>query len=169
MQLFRHYLVTALAPVIILVFVACDAQVRNQLEIRTNGFINDNCFQALIVIDPDESARGLVARRESASQKARKADLRDMALECLTNYSIDSQQKTGTLDRNRKDIDMAGYRSRLTDRLRGFTRGGKTLFSYYNDSNGIVIGYTMYNIGFKKKLEEILKTPETATPANSKP
>lgn len=148
---------------------ACDAQMRNQLDIRTNGFLNDNCFQALIVIEPDESARGLVARRESASHKAKKADLKEMALESLTNYSIDSLKKTGSIDRTRRDFDMAGYRARLMDRLRSLTRGGKTAFSFYNDSNGIVIGYSIYNIGFRKKLDDILKAPDAINQESSKP
>ena len=97
MQSFRMYCLKALAPILLMALTACDAQMRNQLDIRTNGFLNDNCFQALIVIEPDESARGLVARRESASHKAKKADLKEMALESLTNYSIDSLKKTGIL------------------------------------------------------------------------
>jgi hypothetical protein len=169
MQSYRTYLLTVLVPILLLTLPSCDAQLRNQLDIRTNGFTNDNCFQALIVIEPDESARGLVARRESASQKAKKADLREMALECLINYSIDSQQKSGILDRNRKNFDMAAHRARLMDRLRGLARGGKTAFSYYNDSNGIVIGYTIYNIGLRKKLEDILKTPDSVNQESSKP
>ncbi len=169
MQLFRIYLVRVLAPILLLALPACDAQVRNQLDIRTNGFINDNSFQALIVFEPDDSARGLVARRENAAQKSKKADLREMALECLANYSIDSQQKSGILEKNRKDFDMAGHRAALTARLRGFARGGKTVFTYYNDSNGIVIGYTMFNVGFRKRLEEILKTPDPINQETPKP
>ena len=169
MQSYRTYVLAALVPILLLASPSCDAQVRNQLDIRTNGFINDNSFQALIVFDPDDSARGLVARRENASQKAKKADLREMALECLVNYSIDSQQKSGIIDRNRKDFDMAAHRARLMDRLRGLSRGGKTVFSYYNDSNGIVVGYKMYTIGFRKKLEEILKATDATIQEGSKP
>jgi hypothetical protein len=149
-------LVLALAPAL----ASCDAQVRGQFDIRTNGFINDNCFQSLVVFEPDESARGLVARREDSAQKAKKADIREMALECLVNFSIEFQQKNGVIDKNKKDFNLGGHRARLADRLRGLTRGGRTQFSYYNDSNALVVGYTIYNIGFKKKLEEMLKTPD---------
>lgn len=159
----------ALAVILMLALPSCDLQVKNQLDIKTNGFLSDNCFQALVVFEPDESARGLVARRENSSQKARKADMRDMALESLVNYSIDIRQKNGMLDKNKKDFDLAGYRTRLTDRLRGLTRGGKTVFSYYNDSNALVVGYTMYNIGFRQKLEDILKTPEVIKQESSNP
>ena len=145
---------------LILALPSCDAQLKGQLDIRTNGFTSDGCFQALVVFEPDESARGLVARRDNSAQKAKNADIREMALESLVNYSIDFQQKNGIIDKNKKDFDLAGHRARLADRLRGLTRGGRTLFSYYNDSNALVVGYTVSAIGLRKKIEDILKTPD---------
>jgi hypothetical protein len=160
MRSFRVFLLFLPFLALALALPSCDAQVRGQLDIRTNGFINDNCFQSLVVFEPDENARGLVARREDSAQKAKKADIREMALESLVNFAVDFQQKNGVIDKNKKDFNLAAHRSRLADRLRGLTRGGRTLFSYYNDSNALVVGYSIYNIGFRKKLEEMLKTPE---------
>jgi hypothetical protein len=169
MQSSRIYQYAKLAVILMIALPSCDAQVKNQLDIKTSGFLSDNCFQALVVFEPDESARGLVARRENSSLKAKNADMREMALNILVNYSFDFQQKNGIIDKNKKDFDLAGHRARLMDRLRGLTRGGKTVFSYYNDSNALVVGYTIYNIGFRQRLEDILKTPGVIKQESSNP
>ncbi len=151
----------------------CTPQLRDAIDITTNGFVSDSHFQALIEIVPDEASRGLVARRESAYLRAKSARLNDMAFESLVNYCIDSQLKTGILEKNRKDFDLAAHRTALADKLKGTVRHGKIAFVYYNEKNAMIIGYRVFAIGFRKKVDAIITAPAAggqeslATPARS--
>lgn len=150
-----------MVPVILVAvsLTSCAPQLRDALEITTNGCISDNYYQAILVIDPDENARGLVARRESAYLKAKSAHLSDMTLENLVNYCIDSRLKAGIIEKNYKDVDQASHRAALADKLKGMSRHGKIAFVYYNEKSAMIIGYRVFTIGFRKKLDAIIAAP----------
>lgn len=142
-----------------LCIASCAPQLRDGMDITSSGFVDDNHYQAILVIDPDDAARGLVAKRESAYLKAKGAQLNDLALESLVNYCIDSQLQAGLIDRSRKDFDLSAHRSALTDSLKGMARHGKIAFVYYNEKNAMIIGYRVYSLGFRKRLDAIIAAP----------
>jgi hypothetical protein len=152
---------------------SCTAGLKNSMEIKTNGFITDNCYQALLELEPDDSARGLVARRESSYLKAKKTELSELALQNLANYCIDSQSKAGLIDKSKKEFDQNGHRTVLINRLKGLAGGGQIAFVFYNEKNNMIIGYRIFKIGFKKKLDALInaqtaeKRENTSPPARS--
>jgi hypothetical protein len=148
---------------------SCDSNLKNSLEIRTNGFINENCYQAILQLEPEESAIGLVARRESAYLKAKNSLLYDLAIENLANYCYDSQLKAGAIDKNIKAAEQAARRNTLIDKIKGVAGTGKIAFVYYNEKNFMVIGYRMYKIGFKKKLDGIINPQASLKSENTVP
>lgn len=140
---------------------SCAQQIRDTREISVNGFINDNLYQAILEIEPDQKARGLVARRESAYLKGKSADLDDLTLENLINYCIDSRITSGIIGKNRKDPDRSALRQALADRLKKMARGGKIAFVYYNEKDAMIVGYRLFSVGFRKKLDAIIAAPDT--------
>jgi hypothetical protein len=155
---FEH-VVAFLAVMLSCLCFSCAPNLKTSLEIRTNGFINENCYQAILKLEPEESAMGLVAKRESAFLKAKNSLLYDLAIENLANYCYDSQLKTGTVDKNKKTAEQAAYKNALIDKIKGLANTGKISFIYYNEKNCMMIGYRMDKIGFKKKLEGIINPP----------
>ena len=147
----------------------CNSNLKNSLEIRTNGFINENCYQAILQLEPEESAMGLVAKRESAYLKAKNSLLYDLAIVNLANYCYDSQLKAGAIDKNLKAAEQAAHRNALIDKIKGVAGTGKIAFVYYNEKNSMVIGYRMYKIGFKKKLDGIINPQASLKSENTLP
>jgi hypothetical protein len=160
---FKH-IVPLCAVILSYLCLSCDSHLKTSLEIRTNGFINDNCYQAILQIEPEESAMGLVAKRESAFIKAKTSLLYDLAVQNLATYCYDTQLKAGVINKNIKPAEQAAYRVALIDKIKGITGSGKIAFVYYNENNCMIIGYRMYKIGFKKKLDDII-TPKSENPA----
>jgi hypothetical protein len=157
-QTLKYYLLFTLLA-ISLPCASCAPQLKNPIEIKTNGFINDNNYQAILEIESDDSSRGLVARRESAYLKAKSAQLDDLALESLVNYCIDSQLKAGIIEKNKSTPDINAHKAVLKSKLKGLAGGGKIAFVYYNEKNAMVIGYRIFSIGFKKKLDAVIASP----------
>ena len=148
---------------------SCDSNLKTPLDIRTNGFINENCYQAILHVEPDEGALGLVAERESAFLKAKNALLYELAVANLAAYCLDSQLKTGTLDKNKKGAELLAYKNALGDKIKGLADTGKIAFVYYNEKNNMIIGYRMYKIGLKKKLDDIINPPALPRSGNPTP
>jgi hypothetical protein len=139
---------------------SCTGSLKDSLEIKTNGFITSNCYQAILEIEPEDSARGLVSKRESSYIKAKKTVLKNMALENLANFCIESRLKTGLIDKNRKDTDLPGMKKALIPQLDGMAGGGQIAFVYYNERNSMIIGYRLFKFGFKRKLDSIINPVE---------
>ncbi len=156
MKHFRKQGICLFLTIIPFALLSCGLNVKNSHEIKTNGFVSDNCYQALLEIEPDEGSRGLVARRESAYLKARNVDVKDMAIHNLANYCIDSQVKTALKDKNRKDAYPAEAKADLVKKLKSFVIGGSISFVYYNEKGSMIIGYRFFKVGFRKKLTDIL-------------
>ena len=138
----------------------CALQPKNGLEIRANGFLHDNYYQAILEIEPDDGAKGLVAKRDSAYFKAKNARLGDMAAENIAQFCIDRGIQEGIIDRTKKDMNVAELKNNLINRVKPLSRGGRIAFTYYNDKNILVIGYRIFNVGFKKKIDDIVKSLE---------
>jgi hypothetical protein len=148
---------------------SCALNLKNSLEIRTNGFITENCYQAILEIEPDDSAMGLVAKRESAFLRAKNAQLSDLAMENLANYCFNSQLKAGIIEKNKKAADHAVYKKALLNKIKGFAGAGKITFVYYDEKNYMIIGYRMFKMGFKKKLDDIINPPANLKSENPVP
>lgn len=161
-----EHVVPVLALILSCLCSSCDSNLNNPVEINTNGFISENCFQALLKIEPDENALGLVAKRESAFLKAKNSLLYDLAVENLARYCYDGQLKAGTIDKNAKAAEQALSRNALIDKIKRFVGSGNIAFVYYDEKNCMIIGYRMYKIGLKKKLNEIIN-PKSENPETS--
>lgn len=154
-----EHLVPLLIVILSYLCTSCAPNVKNSPEISTNGFINENCYQAILQVEPDASAMGLVAKRESAFLKAKNALLYDLAVENLANYCFDSRLKAGVIEKNKKAAEQAAYKNALAEKIKGLSGAGKIVFVYYNEKNCMVIGYRMFKIGFRKKLDGIINPP----------
>ncbi|MBP7738221.1 MAG: hypothetical protein KA369_19755 [Spirochaetes bacterium] len=139
--------------------LSCGLSVKESHEIKTNGFITDNCYQAILEIEPEEGSKGLVARRESAYLKAKNVNVKDLAVQNLVNYCVDSQTKTSVKDKNKNSAYPSEYKSGLAKKLKGFVIGGNISFVYYNEKGSMIIGYRIFRLGFRKKLGEVIATP----------
>lgn len=151
-------------PLILLLALAawfgagCSPQTRDSHELRTSGFIQDNYYQAILEIDADEAAKGLVAKRDSAYLNAKKVNLDDLAADNISQYCVERGIQDGSIIRNKKETNVVQIKSSLLGRVKPLARGGRIIFTYYNEKNSLVIGYRIYNTGFKKKIEDIIKS-----------
>jgi hypothetical protein len=143
--------------------------VKNSVEIRTNGFITENCYQAILEVEPDDSAMGLVAKRESAFLRAKNAELTNMAIQNLANYCFESQLKAGIIEKSKKAADQTVYKKTLINKIKLFAGAGKIAFVYYDEKNYMIIGYRMFKIGFRKKLDDIINPPANLKSENPIP
>ncbi|OHD64822.1 MAG: hypothetical protein A2176_10930 [Spirochaetes bacterium RBG_13_51_14] len=148
---------------------SCATAIRGTMEIKTNGFLTPNIYQAILEIEPDDSANGLVEKRESAYLKGKESVLNKMALENLVAYCIDSRLKAGMLDSVKMHVDHERHKADLMNALKGFTRGGNIAFIYYSEKNSMIIGYRMFSIGFRNKLNAIINTPVESRQENPVP
>ncbi|MBN2160519.1 MAG: hypothetical protein JW807_14080 [Spirochaetes bacterium] len=148
---YRH-IMTAALPFALALF-ACASGVKNSLEIRTNGFISDNCYQAILEIEPDEDAMGLVEGRESSYVKGKNADLRDLTAKNLAQYCLEARSAAGQGPRGSLTQEEISVLESKTEKLAG---GGRIAFVYYNEKHSMIIGYRIFKTGLKKKLEAII-------------
>src|SRR5208337_4860221 len=102
----------------------CSMQTKKTLEIDTNGFLNDNCYQAILVFDPDDGAYGLVARRDSAYLKAKKADLNGLTLEKMIYSSWANKLKYNVGDKYKGNKILEGLTNNALVELRGNIEDG---------------------------------------------
>ena len=129
----------------------CGRHLKEAPGIGTSGFLSDHCFQALLVIDPDQGAQGLVARRESASAGAGdRPALHRMALSRLADHAVKEAVRSGALN-GKAAADRALYREGILMRISGFTGRGRTVFTYYNENHSLVVGYRLCATGLKKQ------------------
>ena len=145
--------------ILTLAFASCGLNLKDSTDIKTNGFLSDSCYQALLEIEPEDGSRGLVARRESAYLKAKNVNVKELAIQNLANYCIDSQAKSGAKDRGKKDAVQAEAKNEIVKKIRGFVIGGSTSFVYYNEKGSMIIGYRISRPGFRKKLVSIINPP----------
>ncbi len=139
--------------------LSCGLSVKESHEIKTNGFITDNCYQALLEVEPEDGSKGLVARRESAYLKAKNVNVKDLAVQNLVNYCVDSRTKSGLKEKNKNSAYPPEYKDDLAKKLKGFVVGGNISFVYYNEKGSMIIGYRIFKLGFRKKLSEIMSPP----------
>ncbi len=159
MKQIRKHEILLFLTIILLAFPSCGLNVRDSYEIKTNGFITDNCYQAILEIEPEDGSRGLVSKRESAYLKAKNVNVKEMAIQNLADYCVDSQGKTIIKDKNRKDAQQAENKIELVKRLKAYLIGGSIAFVYYNEKGSMIIGYRFSKPGFRKKLATIINPP----------
>ena len=139
---------------------ACSVQTKNILEINTNGFLNDNCYQAILVFDPDDSANGLVAKRDSAYLKAKRADLINLTLEKLTYTCLVNKLQIRVTDKYKRDMLIDTLKNSAMIQLKSFVEGGSIVFVYYNEKNSILIGYQLSKPGLKERVDMLINSLE---------
>ncbi len=137
---------------------SCSFQRKGGFNIKTSGFISADCYQAILKIEPDENAPGLVAKRESAYLKSKTADFRKMAVESLADYCLKRWLHTKGLGQGNTRIEA--HRARLTGELNGIVGKGSIAFVYYDEKNSLVIGYRITRNGFKKQIDALIGAME---------
>ena len=143
-------------PILIASFIsACSVQKKSTPDININGYLNDNCYQAIFVFDPDESAGGLVAKRESSYLKAKRADLMHLTLEKLTSASLASSLAHIT-DTYAREMLFDKMKGNAVNKLKSFVESGTVAFVYYNEKNSIIIGYQLSKPGLKERVDMLI-------------
>jgi hypothetical protein len=135
---------------------ACSVQTKKTVEIDTNGFLSDECYQAILIFEPDDGAFGLVARRDSAYLKAKKADLTGITIEKMLHFTLTNQPRFISADKYKMDKIFAEMTSYAVPELKGFIKNGSIAFVYYNEKNSIIIGYQITKPGLKQKLNSLI-------------
>jgi hypothetical protein len=132
---------------------SCSFQRKSSLNIKTSGFISDDCYQAILKIEPDENERGIVAMRESAYLKSKTADFKKMAVQNLAEYCL---EKWHAKSPGQSHPRIKGFRTHLLDALNGIVGKGSIAFAYYDEKNSLVIGYRISRTGFKKQIVALI-------------
>lgn len=168
MKHIRMHVIPSILAIITLACTSCGPYLKDSREIKTNGFITDNCYQALLEIEPDDSARGLVARRESAYLKAKNVDVKDMALLNLAAY-CENQLRGESGNKFKKDAGNPEIRNEFHKKLKSYIMTGSISFVYYNERGSMIIGYRLFKVGFRKKVAEIIHPPVDQNAAPTTP
>jgi hypothetical protein len=130
-----------------------------RIDTTVNGFLNPNCYQALVEIKPDKNSNGLVGQRESAYLKTKKSDIDNCVLDNLISYCV-----THRLDKFHisKEINprgvTQGYRLYLTKSLMSLARKNKIFFTYYNEHNSVILGCRIHANNLKKRMSTIMSS-----------
>jgi hypothetical protein len=145
---------------VIVMTVGCGPSLKNTPDISAKGFLTDHCYRAIIVVQADPEARGLVAMRENSSEKAGdRSLLYRLALENLAQYAMETGIQDGSINRRAPDFDAAHYRERLIEVLGRTMARGRIVYTYYDENHSVVVGYEFRGAGLKNKVAAITSTP----------
>jgi hypothetical protein len=147
-----HLISTILLSLALCINSACTVPKKEAPDIKTNGFVNDNCYQAILVFEPDPGAAGLVAKRESAYLKAKKADLKDLTLEHMASYCIDHKLQSQMNDKSQRETVFYSLKNDVLNKLKPLAGDGSISFVYYNEKNILFIGFHILKQGLKQKV-----------------
>jgi hypothetical protein len=121
------------------------------LDFSTNGFLDEGNFQITASAQPDTSAKGLVAQRESAAIRAR-AGLQDSAVRALVEYRMIAF----TAD-HKADADLAALsaeaRANISVDFRKYLASGAIAEEYYEKDNSASVVYRISKSGLKGEID----------------
>lgn len=140
----------------ILLHAGCISQTRPNLDIRKSGFLDNDCYQAVIEIEANEGTQGLTERRDNAFLKAKTIDARERIVESLANYCIESKLAQFNVAGQRKNLDLARLKADLAPPLRKIIRWEKMVFFYYNEKMSAVLGYQFSKKNLKDSVNAII-------------
>ena len=153
----KRRFVGALAITALLAGAACATlappDINQAKDFTTTGFLDESTLQVIITAEADKSARGLVARRDSARNNAEKrfdelvtggiADLRiSLCMKDVKTSSTTAQQ-------------APALKKSIMDASRQFLQQGKRVAEYYRDDESMVIVYRISRSGIKGDFNSI--------------
>ena len=110
-------------------------------DFTTSGPLGEDCFQAVIKMQPDKGTETMHSRRESAFIKAKKNILAEAGQQIYNYYA---SCKAG------QDAGMAeATRGKLTDKFSQLAEEGIIEQEFYLNDDSIVLIYRIYKKGIK--------------------
>ncbi len=141
---------------ILLFYPACSMQTKKIPAIGTNGFLNNDCYQAILTFDPDDGAYGLVAKRDSAFFKAKQADLTGMAIEKMVYSLLANEPRFRFNEKFKRETTFTDFPGFAVTKLRNLVKNGSIAFAYYNEKNSIILGYQISNPDLREKATTLI-------------
>jgi hypothetical protein len=163
----RKYDITP-ALILVIFFIipgGCAFPRKDKISIKKQGFISKNCYQAIILVQPEKNNCGLVEERDSAYIKANQSDLKKAAVENLIDYCVEQKLKSLKTANLKTDTTQPELRQMVKNSINAKLWYGKIAFVYYNENNAVVIGYWLSYVNIKGKVACIIDTLPLATGA----
>jgi hypothetical protein len=110
----------------------------------TEGFLDDNHFQALITGSPDAGAHGLVEKRESSFISV-KSQAADIALLKMAEFIC---RNSGVKEDKKSISDTAAG-------LSGYKKYGYMAEEYYNEDMSVILVYRFAKKGLRREIESV--------------
>lgn len=112
-------------------------------DFSTSGPLGEDCFQAIIKMEPDKDAISMHERRESAFIKAKK-NLYSETEKQIISYSISSRKDKGTVS----DADEAEIKKLAAS----YAESGKLEQEFYLIDDSAVLIFRIYKKGIKNEI-----------------
>lgn len=139
-------------------------------DFRTEGFLDGDHFQVVVKGMPDPTARGLVARRESALKEA-ESKIAGAVASGIGAYRLDHLMRGLEPADRARVTNLPRVRAEIERDSAAYVKYGRRAFEYYNEDHSAVIVFRIYRKGLQKSLESggpKLALPEDAPKKDDK-
>jgi len=110
-------------------------------DFTTSGPLGEDCFQAVIKMEPDKGTETMYSRRESAFIKAKKNILTETEQQIFNYYAA---------FRSNQDVEISPEnRKLLSEKFLKIAETGKIDHEFYLNDDSIVLIYRIYKKGIK--------------------
>jgi len=128
---------------------------RLKSDYKTEGFLDADHFQVIVVGTPDKDKRGLVQKRESALENA-KNKLSKTVIDKLSEYYLSVHLPTLGIGSAKEIANFDDVRVNLTHELMPFLNDGSVAFEYYNYDHSAVIVFRVIRRNLQRALASVV-------------
>jgi hypothetical protein len=119
-------------------------------DFKTDGFLNNNIFQIILNIKPDDSKKGLIEKRESAYFKAKK-NLHFIITDKIAEYSINFNKNKFSIKIDSKNLEK--YKKKIYINFKDIYKKGYIVEEFYDDRQNLTFVYRIQEKNLKNRIE----------------
>ncbi|MCU0847913.1 MAG: hypothetical protein MUD12_08500 [Spirochaetes bacterium] len=123
-------------------------------DYKSEGFLNDNVFQMILQIKPDDSAKGLVQKRENAQEKAKKR-LLGYSVDYMILYIINRDSKKARINDPKTIPNYRELKKLFRKTLKTYVKNGYIAQEYFREDKSLIVSYRIYGGDLKADLESL--------------
>ena len=156
-ECFRHcYLIIIL--IMLSLTISCTIRVYDtemlKSDFKTEGFLDIDHFQVIITCHPDKDRKGLVNRRESAMENAKKKCNHKVVWK-LSQYCLNHNIKKKGITNRENISNLNKIMIKLNRETAKYLNYGNIAFEYYKENHSAILVYRFFKSGLKSDIESI--------------
>ena len=150
----KSLLIILLLPVLIFASCIFGSSGRQIQDYKSEGFLNDNVFQMILQIKPDDSAKGLVQKRENAQEKSKKR-LLGYSVDYMILYMINRDPKKARINDPKTIPNYRELKKSFRKILKPYVKKGYIAQEYFREDKSLVVSYRIYGGDLKTDLDSL--------------